>query len=764
MYGLICTMTPPKKIAKKRKLLKWSVIGVLALIVFCVLFYSSIYLGLWGPVPSKKQLNDIQQSEASAVFSLDGKLLGKYYLYDRQPITYEDLPKHLIDALVATEDVRFFEHNGIDNQSLFRVFFKTILLQDASSGGGSTITLQLAKNLFGRKDLNKIGIVVTKLQESIIARRIEELYTKEEIITLYFNTVPFSDNTYGIESAAMKFFNKPTSELSVAEAATLVGTLKASHYYNPRVYPERSTQRRNVVIAQMVKYHYLNESIAQIEKSKPLQLDYQYYNHDKGVATYFREHVRKEALKILDSLSGKKKNHNLYRDGLKIYTTIDYKMQQYAEQAVVEHMQKLQADFEASYGAQAPWDKNGKLVEKQLKKAPQYTALQAAGISEQDIQDSLAVVSSRKVFDYTEMKTIEGDVLDSISHYLKFLNTGFVALEPQSGYVKAWVGGINYGAFQYDHVSQSKRQVGSTFKPIVYTTALEKGLDPCSYFPIQEMTYEGGYTPKNSSAPDDDDPYLNYSLQYALSHSVNTIAVRVMMETGIDQTIDQAEKMGITATLPQVPSLALGTLETSVLELAKAYTSYTNKGMYSNPVVITRIEDREGNILYEQKASTTVEPAFSETTAHYMLHLMQATTDDGTAKRLRSSYGLKNAIAGKTGTTQNNRDGWFVGITPQLTTVTWVGNDENIPFKTTAMGQGANTALPIFAKFYQKLNTDSAYKKYTAAQFERIPENLQKNLDCEIIKRDGIIKRLFKNPDKPKKFKKKKKRGFLGIF
>lgn len=750
----------------RNKYFRWIFRIILAIFIFLFSFYFSIYIGLWGPIPTKKQLAEIKQSEASEVYAKDGELMGKYYLFDRQSIVYEDLPKHLIDGLVATEDVRFFEHNGIDGQSLFRVFFKTIVLQKASAGGGSTITLQLAKNLYGRNDRSNVGIVVTKIRESIIARRMETLYTKEEILTLYFNTVPFSDNTFGIESAAMKFFNKHTAELSIVEAATLIGTLKASNYYNPRVHPERSLKRRNVVLTQMEKYKYLHPTIAEVAKKDSMRLNYQYYSHNQGIATYFREHLRKEVVQILDTLKKKNGGHyNLYQDGIKIYTTIDYEMQQYAEKAMLQHMAALQKDFEKSYGNKAPWLVNQKLIEVEMEKTTIYKSLKKQNYSKKDIVDSLNVSTNRQFFNYNETIDLQASVIDSIKHYLKFLNMGMLTVEPATGAIKTWIGGVDFSSFQFDHVSQSKRQVGSTFKPIVYAAALENGMKYCTYFPIQEVTYEGDYTPSNSSNPENEDPFLNYSLKYALSNSVNTIAVKVLMETGIGNVITQAQKMGITTELPEVTSLALGTAELSILEFAKAYSTFTNKGIPSNPYFITKIEDRNGNMLAEFKTKKHTKEAYSEETRHYMLDMLKATVNEGTASRIRNTYGLKNDIAGKTGTTQNNKDGWFVGITPKLTTITWVGHDNYaIGFKNTLLGQGANSALPIFATFYQLLNKDAAFDIFTNAKFEPVPKDIREKFNCEPTKKDGFIKRLFSSSEKKKAAKKEKKGGFFSIF
>lgn len=747
----------------KKKLFKRVSYTLGAIFILLISFYLSVLFGLWGPVPTKKQLSEIKQSEASEILASDGELLGKYFRFDRQSINYEQFPDHLIHALVATEDARFYDHNGIDGQSLFRVFFKTILLQDASAGGGSTITQQLAKNLFGRNDVNKIGIVVTKLRESIIARRIEKIYTKKEILTLYLNTVPFSDNTYGIESASQKFFNKPTPNLSIADAATLIGTLKASNYYNPRLHPDRSRSRRNVVISQMEKYKYLKPQLANDARNDTLQLEYQYFNHNKGLATYFREQLRRDLNRILDTLRDESgKPYNLYNDGLKIHTTIDYTMQHFAEEAMHLHMSKLQHAYENSWGNQAPWLANTNMINSQAKKLPQYKEMLEKGFKVNEIFDSLSKVQEREFFAYDSILKVQASVMDSIQHYMKFLNVGSITLEPKTGAVKTWIGGIDYNAYQFDHVSQSKRQIGSTFKPIVYTAALENGIEPCSYYSMEEVTYANDYQPSNSSEPEGDDPYLNYSLKYALSKSVNTIAVKLHMDTGIDKVIQQAEKLGITSTLPKVPSLALGTAELSVLELAKAYTAYTNDGYVSNPYYITKIETKDGKVIAEFEPEVAKEKSFTDATRHVMIDMMKETVNSGTASRLRSTYGLQNDIAGKTGTTQDNRDGWFVAITPKLTSVTWVGNAMNIPFRNTSLGQGANASLPMFAQFYSSLNIDPNYSALTNAKFEKIPEHLLESTNCEPVVRDGFLKRLFTNPDKPKKFKEKEKKG--GIF
>lgn len=748
---------------KRHPKLKWALIVISSIAALFLLFFGSIYFGMFGKLPDENELQSLKQNKATQILAEDGRLLGKFYIFDRQPIDYKQLPPYLVKALIATEDARFYEHDGIDNRSLLRVFFKTILLQDESSGGGSTITLQLAKNIYGRKDFGAFGIVINKVQEAIIARRLEAIYSKNEIIELYFNTVPFSDNTYGIESASLKFFNKHTRDLSLTEAATLVGMLKASHYFNPRIFPERSRLRRDVVLMQMAKYGYLTNEDAEAAKMEPLQLDYKNYSPNEGLAPYFREQVRKYVSSILDTLKNNEgQRYNIYRDGLIVHTTLNYDMQQMAEAAMLDHMQELQKQHEASYGNYAPWLKNDKLLEKVIKSSEKYARLKKEGLSEEDIMKKFHEKHPTELFGYDGVKTENISTADSLAHYLKFLNAGLLAVKPETGAVQAWVGGIDFRYFKYDHVSQSKRQVGSTFKPVVYTTALETGMDPCTYFSPEEVTYDKGWTPSNASI-EEEDPDMNFNLKYALSHSINTIAVKVLMETGIGNVIQEARKMGIQSDLPAVPSIALGTASLSVEELARAYTTFLNKGKYSQPYYVTSIEDGQGNTLAEFQPKVSKEKAFSEDTGQMMINMMEATVNSGTATRLRTTYGLQNDIAGKTGTTQDNKDGWFVGLLPDLVCVTWVGSDDyRIGFRNTRIGQGANTALPIFAGLLKQMNADSEFNKITQARFQPLPERLQKMMDCDPEKKDSFLERLFgSKKDKPQDKKEKKKKGFF---
>lgn len=743
-----------KKVSKSKWVKRIAII-VIAVLLFLIGLYMSIYLGFFGKLPSTEDLSSIKQEQATQLIDKDGKLIGKYYIYDRQPVTFEDFPQHLIDALISTEDSRFYEHDGIDNISLMRVFVKNLILQDKSAGGGSTITLQLAKNLYGRKNYAMFSMLINKFKESIIAKRIEEIYTKEEILTLYLNTVPFSDNTYGIESASLKFFNKSVSTLSINEAATLVGTLKANTYFNPRLHTERSKDRRNIVLNQMVNYGYLSKDSLDYYTRQELKLDYHSFNHDVGLAPYFREEVKKQLKGILDSIEVRDgKSYNLYRDGLVVHTTLDYKMQQLAEEAMKEHLTKLQNDFEVSYGSDSPWNRNSKTLKSVLNDLPLVKRYKEQGLTDIQIIDSLNVKRNVELFSWKGDNIRNISVIDSLEHYLKFLNTGMLSIEPSTGAVRAYIGGIDYRFFKYDHVSQSERQVGSTFKPFVYTAAIDSGLDPCTYFSLNEVTYTDydNWTPSNSGSKEEDF-YINYTLENALSNSVNTISVKVLEKVGIPKVLEQVKKLGISKKLPNMPSIALGVGEINLKELTGAYASYVNKSKAVKPFYITKIEDKFGNVFATFEPEVAEKAAYSDYTRQVMLEMMKSTVSKGTASRLGSVYGLNNAIAGKTGTTQNNKDGWFVGLTPNLVTITWVGNDNhNIGFKSTSLGQGANSALPIFAKFYQKLNKNFEFNTITKAKFETPLEVVLLDLDCEPTKRDGFIKRLFKKKNKKKKF------------
>jgi len=730
--------------------------ALLAAIIGVLLFLLSIRFGLWGNIPSKKELSNLEYQKASEVYSADKVLIGKFYLFDRQPIAFEEFSKSLLNALVAIEDERFYNHSGVDYPSLFRVGIKSVLMQDKSAGGGSTITQQLAKNLYPRKDREVKNLAINKIKEMFIASRLEAIYSKEEILYHYLNTVSFGDNTFGIESAALKFFNKKTKDLKIEEAAVLVGMLKATYGYNPRIHTENSLKRRNLVFQAM----YSNGLISQSEKDSlsqiPLKLDYREFNYNDGIAPYFREEVRKQMTEWSKNENEGGADYNIYTSGLKIYTTLDYKMQKMAEEAMKEHLTVLQNSFEKSFGKNAPWLTNKSLITKLVKRTNSYKQLKEKGLSENQILDSLSKKKNITLADWDGEKTSSASTIDSLQHYMKFLNTGSLGIDPTTGAVKTWIGGIDFKYFKYDHISQSKRQVGSTFKPIVYTAAIEKGISPCTYFSAEEVAYKNlkGWSPSNSGTKDE--AYLNYSMEEALSNSVNTVAVKVLEEVGILEVIRQANKMGIIEKLPNEPSLALGTGEIKITELAGAYASYVNNSKPVAPFLIQKITNSKDVTIAEFSPKVAEKEAFSSDTRQIMIEMMKSTINSGTAARIRSSYNLNNDIAGKTGTTQNNKDAWFVGITPKLVHITWVGLDNHeLGFKSTNLGQGANAALPMFALFMQKLNKDSAFNSITKAKFEKPSSAVLELLNCVPVKKDGFLKRLFKNPDKKKtkKFK-----------
>ena len=743
----------------KSKYVKYLLLTVGIFFVAGILFVSSIYLGAWGKLPGKNELASFQYQRASEVYTADSVLIGKYYLYDRQPIGYTQMPQFLLDALVAIEDERYYDHSGIDYPSLLRVGFKTILMQDRSSGGGSTLTQQLAKNLYPRRERKQANIAVNKVKEMIIASRLEDVFSKTEILTHYLNTVSFGDNTFGIESASLKFFNKKTSQLHIEEASVLVGMLKATYGYNPRVYPKKSEARRNLVMKSMVKNNFLSEAEKDSLITIPLKLNYRKYDYTDGLAPYFREEVRKKLIKWVKSENEKGSEYNIYTSGLKIYTTLNSKMQVLAEEAMKKHMTKLQTSFEKSYGKNAPWIKNKKLVEKAVRAIPHYKKLLQNELSTSEIWDSLSQKRTMVLTDWSGDKTVTASTIDSVQHYMKFLNTGAIAINPQTGAVITWIGGIDFKRFKFDHVAQARRQVGSTFKPIVYTAALETGIPPCAYFSAREVAYENlkGWSPSNSG--NKDETYLNYSMEESLSKSVNTVAVKVLEATGLENVLNQAKKMGVFSELPKQPSVALGTGEIYLNELAGVYASYVNEGKAVLPYLIKSISDQNDSILVDFDPKRAKNRAFSKQTEQIMLEMMKSTINTGTAKRIRTTYKLNNAIAGKTGTTQNNKDAWFVALTPKLVHITWVGLDNHeIGFKNTSLGQGANAALPIFASWYQQLNKHREFDDITKAEFEKPNPFVLDQLNCEPVKRDGFFKRLFTNPNKKKSKKFKNKR------
>lgn len=723
------------KSGSKRRLLKFLFALFLLLLAIPVSIFMYVYLEIPAPIPNKEALQNIENPEASIVYDANGERIGKFFIYERTSIGMGNVSPHVIHALIATEDARFYEHNGVDYRSLMRVFFKTILLGDESAGGGSTISQQLAKNLYPRGDYRFMSLAVNKIREMIIATRLESIYSKEEILNLYLNTVPFSDNVFGIEAASAHFFSKKSIDLQVHEAALLVGSLKGNSLYNPRTNPEAALKRRDIVMHLMFNEGYITGQDLEIYTHKPISLKLTTVKQQR-FAEYFLDRISIEAKKILSAQHTEESEYNLYTDGLRIYTTLDKTMQRYAESALKRNMKKLQGDFNSHWKSRKPWDKNELILKRAVMATPQYKALKQEGVPESEIRSKLAEKRKMEVFTWNGPKEVEFSTLDSVKHYLMILHAGLLAVDPHTGYVKAWVGGINHQFFKYDHVNiHTKRQVGSTFKPFVYATALEEGISPCQYYKASQETFvENTREWKPSNA---DDSYEGkYSMEGALQNSVNTISVKILEDVGVEKVIDNCKALGIESHIPPYPSIALGTPSISLFEMAGAYSVFANGGKVVEPVFLLKIEDRQGNVLWEAEENEP-QKVLSKETAMVMVEMMKGVVNEGTAVRLRKRYGLTNDFAGKTGTTQNNADGWFMGYLPDLVVGVWVGADNPaIHFRTTALGQGANTALPIFAGFFRDLNKDADYNYITRERFAPLPEDLREKLDCDPFKEE----------------------------
>ena len=717
----------------------WWAFGGLWAIVFLFFFFLSI--GWIGDMPQFEDIENPHSLQATEVISDDGEVLGYIGFENRSNVTYDQLSPNLINALIATEDVRFYSQSGIDARSLFRVLFKTVLGRHGSSGGGSTITQQLAKNLYKMRETNaRRGTVFSKLSEWVVAVKLEHNYSKQEILTMYLNTVDFGSNALGIKTASKTFFDKTPAELDVDEAAVLVGLLKAPTAYSPVLHPDHSLERRNVVLAQMNNYGYLSDDSLAIYKEKPIDMSrYTPQTHNDGLAPYLREYLRaymKDWCKHHRKPNGD--YYDVHKDGLKIYTTIDSRMQRYAEQAVREHFSKeIQPAFERELKARKgnPFcdistDQQEKFLTQAMKNSDRYRSLKAAGLSQKEIREAFNEKVKMRVFSWKGTKDTTMSPWDSLIYCKKFLNAGLMSVEPGTGYVRAYVGGINYRFFKYDNV-QSHRQVGSTFKPFVYTMALQDlGMYPCTEVPNSEVCFEvwgqPDWCPGNSSHEREGEMV---TLKWALAHSINWVSAYLMKQGSPEQVVDIARKMGVRSPIDAVPAICVGTPEISVAEMAGAMATFANKGEYVEPIFITRIEDSKGMVL--ERFTARRSEALSEATAYMMLELMKGVVQSGTGVRLNYKYHLNQystAIAGKTGTTQNNSDCWFVGITPKLATAVWTGGElRSIHFRNMTYGQGAAMALPIFGLYMEKIYKDPNIKFYRG-DFER--PNIPIELDC----------------------------------
>lgn len=689
--------------------------------LFLFILVSLISFELFFDLPSVEELQNPKSNQATVIYSSDLKTLGKYYSENRVNVKYYQLDKDLVEALIATEDVRFRDHSGVDARALGRAIFGAVR-GSSSSGGGSTLSQQLAKMMFPRQKLNKFSMVIRKMKEWVIAARLEKNYTKDEILTLYLNKFDFLNQAVGIKSAAQIYFNRSQDSLEIQQAAMLIGMAKNPSLFNPIRKEEATLQRRNVVLMQMVVNGTLTREKYDSLKQLPLGIVYRPEDHNDGPAPYFREYLREHFLKewCTNHINPEtNKPYNIYKDGLRIYTTLDSRMQQYAEEAVYEHMNDLQKAFtkECKTKKNAPfaWNVNKEQIQNimmsSMKRSDRYRSLKDSGLTKEEIYANFQKPVKMTVY------SLRGDIdtvmtpWDSIRYYKGFLHTGFMAIEPSTGYVKAWVGGVNHKHFKFDHVKVGRRQVGSTFKPFVYAMAIDNGLSPCYQVPNVRTcitTADGKeWCPDNSDG--DKGTGKMITLRKALAGSVNYVTAWVMKQYGPEAVINLVRRLGITSPIDPVPSIALGTPDISVFEMVAANAAFVNKGTYIQPTFITRIEDKNGKVLEE--FFPTSDEVMSEEKAYVMIQLMRGVVDYGTGARLRGKYKLFNEIAGKTGTTQNNADGWFMGLTPELVAGCWTGGEErSVHFNSTNEGQGANMALPIWGKFFQKVYADPKLK------------------------------------------------------
>ncbi len=717
---------------KKRSLLKiilkWLVIALSSLCVLFGLLFLLVYMGAFGSLPSNKELRDIKNEEASLVLSTDNRIIGKYFAENRTNINLKDIPDHLKNALIATEDKRFFNHRGTDVYSYFRVFIRTILLLDKSGGGGSTLTQQLAKNLYGRKSLRFLSLPVNKVKEMIVASRLEKAYNKEELLLLYLNSVPFGEEVYGVESAAHRFFSKPRRKLKIEESAVLIGILKANTYYNPQLNPENSMARRNLILRLMRDQHYITAKVADSLQRLPLKLNYEKIDPPTG---YFVYQVKKKALELLDDIeSPEGEPYNLERDGLKIYTTLNMQVQEIAAEAVKSHLMAMQPLLDKE------------LDRSRLKK--QWFARQ-----KKNSKDLKADTKKRKtrLFDWKGMQVKNISKIDSLWYYYKMLHASVLITNPKTGEVITWIGGNHFKTLPFD-MALSHRQIASAFKPILYATALENGMEPCKYLENEKNKYEGyeDWEPQNYDRASTSDSTV--AMWYALAHSMNLPSVDLYFKVGKDNLAITCERLQFPRFTSDAPSNALGTLDISLYEIVRAYGAFANEGQMNDLVMINKIVDASGNVLYKRE-TTAPEKVFNAETTEKITAMLQEAIKQGTGTRIRSQYGIKSALAGKTGTAQSYSDAWFIAYTPDFVIGTWVGASTPDVHFLSSNGSGSALALPIAGKIIRKIenNKELQHKYLTPFGFS---EDVYAFLQCEPFQETGIkgfFKRIFGKRD-----------------
>lgn len=710
----------------------WLAIIIGVLIIFGVLYGTS--KGLLGDLPKIEDLENPDINVASEIYSIDGVLVDKYEIEKRIPVSYEDLPEHLIQALLAREDIRYESHTGVDGSSILRAVFTL-----GKDGGGSTITQQLAKQLFTKKrSANKIEAVKQKLKEWVVSTQLEQRYTKNEIIAMYLNKFDFIYRANGIEAAARTYFGKDVGGLSLGESAVLISMLKNPVYYNPKTHPERAKHERNVVLSQMMKYDYISREEFDLEKNKPLDLNFKMLESSvkESYSAYFKYTMRKELEEYFKEYAEEHGvEYNLYRDGLKIYTSIDSRMQKLGEQAIKKHLKGLQkAFFRVQKGrANAPFynisrKKGQRIFEAAMRRTSQYKSMKENGMSDDEILEKFNQPrDSVKFFtwDGAEYKKNKS-WMDSIKYHKHIIQAGLMSMDPKDGTIKAWVGGINWDYFKYDHVKQARRQVGSTFKPFVYATAINQ----MNYTPCHKVSNErfssGGWNPKNAGGE-----YGGYlSLREGLAKSVNMISVRLISESGPKTVIQLARDLGVKSDIPENLTIALGSADLTLYEMVGAYSTFANQGIYIQPELILRIEDKNGKIIKEFQPQT--KEVLNEDVAYTMIDLMEGVVKIGTGRGIRR-YGISAEVAGKTGTTNEGSDSWFIGMTPNLVTGVWVGNEDRAAHFNTALSQGAKMALPIWAHFMKGVYAKgSDFGVRQSDKFEK-PKGIDDRWDCSTL-------------------------------
>ena len=768
--------------SKEKKFLIWFWTIFALPFVLIILLFILISNEKLGPMPSFQELENPTNNLASEVYSEDGVLLGKFYIQNRTWTNFDQISPYVIQALIATEDIRFYRHSGIDLRGIGRVMVRTILMGQ-NTGGGSTISQQLAKNLFKTREgdsihysriVKFINLGISKLKEWYTAVKLEKNYTKEEILTMYLNVFDFVNNAVGIRSAAQIYFNTTPDSLNIQQSAMLIGMLKNSSLYNPLKRPDLTEQRRNVVISQMVKYGLLSQAVADSVKKIPVELDFHEEDHNSGLATYLREYIRNNMIKFepkremfafdeqyedalwqwnndpLYGWSRKNKkpdgsNFNLYKDGLKIYTTINSKMQKYAEEAVTEHLSK---DVQPAFYATAKFLKNPpysndldkkqieEILQSTIKRTDRYKSLSRRDMPEDSIMLSFNTPVRMKVFSWKGDKDTILTPLDSIKYYKYIMRSSFMVEDPHTGYVKAYVGGPDFRYFKYDAVTDQKRQVGSTIKPFLYTLAIQNGYSPCYEVEDIPRTFQVAdtvYIPKSSGPKEYHGKWV--TLKWGLAKSENYISAWLMTQFTPSAVVELMHRMGIRSFIDPVVSIFLGTSDITLAEMVGAYGTFANKGVYTRPMYVTRIEDKNGNLI--SRFIPKVEEVISEEQAYLMIDLLQGVVNIGSGIGLRTSFELTNQIGGKTGTTQNHGNGWFMGVTPNLVAGVWSGwEDQSIHFETLGEGQGARIALPILGLFLKKIYKDPQFGIIEADVFER-PEGFSMELDCDKVKKSG---------------------------